>query len=386
MKRRIIAKLAALSAGLLVLRAWTAAQCTTDWATAATTGPTIRSYLGLSYDSARQVCLLYGGANNNTLRSDVWEWDGSIWTQRLASGGAGARRAMALAYDAAHGRVLSFGGVTSGGINGETWEYDGVANAWTQRAIGATAPSPRGFLAAAYDSAHQNVVIVGGWGGGFSYYGDTWLWDGSAWTNPQPSASPPPRAFHACAYDASRGRVVLFGGLLNSTSGSTYYDDTWEWDGTAWEFTTPLTRPPARAYHAMAYDADRHRVVLFGGFEFSAGTFSDTWEWDGNDWTQITPTQAPSLRQNHAMTFDAARHETVLFGGQLNSTTRNDTWTYAGSGPLGDLTGDGVVNEPDLGVLLSAWYQSGAGDLDGDGLTSEPDLGILLANWAQTCP
>ncbi|MFO0840610.1 MAG: hypothetical protein U1D55_19040 [Phycisphaerae bacterium] len=52
----------------------------------------------------------------------------------------------------------------------------------------------------------------------------------------------------------------------------------------------------------------------------------------------------------------------------------------------GDLNGDAIVNEADLGILLSAWLTSAGGDLDGDGTTDSPDLGILLANWLRACP
>ncbi|MFO0837042.1 MAG: hypothetical protein U1D55_00825 [Phycisphaerae bacterium] len=52
----------------------------------------------------------------------------------------------------------------------------------------------------------------------------------------------------------------------------------------------------------------------------------------------------------------------------------------------GDLTGDGIVDEADLGVLLGDFRVGPAGDLNGDGITDEADLGILLANWRLVCP
>ncbi|MFO0838125.1 MAG: hypothetical protein U1D55_06320 [Phycisphaerae bacterium] len=52
----------------------------------------------------------------------------------------------------------------------------------------------------------------------------------------------------------------------------------------------------------------------------------------------------------------------------------------------GDLNGNNVVDEQDLGTLLAAWQSGPGGDLDGDGDTDEADLGILLANWQRTCP
>ena len=48
-----------------------------------------------------------------------------------------------------------------------------------------------------------------------------------------------------------------------------------------------------------------------------------------------------------------------------------------------DLTGDGTVNGADLGVLLSAWNQSGivGADLNRDGMVNGADLGDMLSAW-----
>jgi hypothetical protein len=45
-----------------------------------------------------------------------------------------------------------------------------------------------------------------------------------------------------------------------------------------------------------------------------------------------------------------------------------------------DISGDGVVDGADLGIMLSSWG-SAAADLDGDGTTGGSDLGILLSGW-----
>jgi ligand-binding sensor domain-containing protein len=52
----------------------------------------------------------------------------------------------------------------------------------------------------------------------------------------------------------------------------------------------------------------------------------------------------------------------------------------------GELSGDGVVDGADLGILLSAWGECIPGepctaDLSGDGIVDGVDLGTLLANW-----
>ena len=135
---------------------------------------------------------------------------------------------------------------------------------------------------------------------------------------------PPVRYFHAMAYDAARQRVVLFGGAGNMTG----YGDTWEWDGSDWTQRIPATSPSARSYHAMAYDAARQRVVLFGGTSM-LGFENDTWEWDGKIWTQRKPAVSPPARNLHAMAYDSARKFIVLFGG--NGCSGNDTWEWDGN-------------------------------------------------------
>ena len=53
---------------------------------------------------------------------------------------------------------------------------------------------------------------------------------------------------------------------------------------------------------------------------------------------------------------------------------------------IGDITGDGNVNGPDLAEILSAWGTANANaDLNGDGLVSGADLSLVLAGWGP-CP
>ena len=106
---------------------------------------------------------------------------------------------------------------------------------------------------------------------------------------------------------------------------------TWEWDGVVWTPRTPANSPVSRTGHAMAYDAGRNRVVLFGGATVAPTTaLGDTWEWDGAAWSQATPAHAPAARHAHRMAYDAARGRSVLFGGDR----------------LGALVGDGRGHVP----------------------------------------
>lgn len=50
-----------------------------------------------------------------------------------------------------------------------------------------------------------------------------------------------------------------------------------------------------------------------------------------------------------------------------------------------DLSGDGVVDATDVGIVLGAWGTSGVGDITGDGVVDAADLGAVLGAWGP-CP
>jgi hypothetical protein len=75
------------------------------------------------------------------------------------------------------------------------------------------------------------------------------------------SGQPPARSGAAMAYDAAHGSVVLFGGRNRFHT----LDDTWIWDGSSWSQAHPATSPPLLDNPEMAYDPVSHDVVLVGG-------------------------------------------------------------------------------------------------------------------------
>ena len=140
-----------------------------------------------------------------------------------------------------------------------------------------------------YDEARRQLLLFGGVGTeGTSTSGDrssTWRWDGSVWTRIA-TTGPSARYHAALAYDATRQRVVLFGGESGVFPNITVLTDTWEWDGTTWT-QRATTGPSTRVHQSIAFDRARGRVVLFGGFNSaSQQELRDIWEWDGTSWQQ----------------------------------------------------------------------------------------------------
>ncbi|HPQ41085.1 MAG TPA: hypothetical protein PLV45_12000, partial [bacterium] len=141
----------------------------------------------------------------------------------------------------------------------------------------------------------------------------TWLWDGSDWSELEPVTRPSPRSRLSLTWDSNRHRAVLFGGEIGQ---STPDAETWEFDGSAWIQFSPGTHPPAQTGAAFAYDAFNQECVLFGNDE--------TWTWDGSVWTQHTPGMHPL--GDACMAFDPVNQETVL----LTDATL-ETWTWDGA-------------------------------------------------------
>jgi hypothetical protein len=278
----------------------------------------------MAFDGSRPV--LYGG----DFLSDTWAWDGGAWPVSLTSEPS-QRANAAMAYDSARQRVVYFGGGTRDlrtaalEFPGDTWEWDGQA--WSLRAT--SGPPGRQYAAMAYDAARQRTVLFGGRQSSTAGFVDTWEWDGAGWSQVA-TAGPSARDVPAMVYDTDLHRTVLFGGWLGTPGGNS--SETWSWDGAAWALLN-TTGPSARGDCGMAYDTARHRVVLFGGSPHGVccGPLGDTWELDGASWSRRALT-GPAARLGCSMAYDAARSRAVMFGGDpANGLYLNDAWEWDGT-------------------------------------------------------
>ena len=254
------------------------------------------------------------------------------WYQQYPAANPGPRFESSLTYDAAHGQVVLFSG--NDDPNNDTWLWNGTN--WTQSPVSAaSSPSARWNPAMVYDGAHGQVVLFGGTDNSSgNRLGDTWLWNGTTWTLAS-TTGPTGRNASAMVYDAAANEVLLFGGI--DTSG-TPQNDLWAWNGTTWTPLIPSNStgsPSPRDDFGMAYDAALGKVILFGGSS-TAGNLNDTWTWDGmNGWTQlIAPNTAgsPPPRYAAGMAYNAVLGQAVMFGGTTSGTNYlNDTWVWNGT-------------------------------------------------------
>lgn len=289
-----------------------------------TNSPPGRADFTMAFGPTIDQMIVFGGFGPVTFLNDTWSWDGATTTWiELNNGSTGSppvRDNAVMGYDPVTNQNILFGGRNTSGDLGDTWSWDGTA--WTGPLTLTTSPSARDTASFALD-ANNNLILFGGING--NLFGDTWSWDGTEWTlliNP-----PPQRSFSSMAYDATHMQLILFGG---SNFGPPLAD-TFNWNGIAWAQLSPATSPPARSDAMMAYDPTNNGLILFGGFGGS-GVLDDTWKWNGTNWTQLTPANSPPARSDASLAFDPATNQLILFGGYNSSGfPLNDTWKWNGT-------------------------------------------------------
>ena len=284
-------------------------------------GPSRRALTEMVYDSRRQVCVLYGGMGETEALADTWEWNGVEWTDRTASLGdcPGPRWGYALYYDETRGKVVLFAGKNNSSTRfNDVWEYDGTD--WTQRndvegdpVYGF--PDPNFGMGFCYDTGRQVGVFYGGdrWNDDFLDR-EHWEYDGSVWKR-RPDG-PDARRYLSMAYHAFLGQMIRYGGYPESNR--TYY-----YSGTAW---SDSGQGLDRNYYSqtMVYDSFAREAVLFSGHTYVKKIWVNT----GTGWTEVTSefSALPSGRGDYAATYDATRLCLVLFGGQTASGLNGETW------------------------------------------------------------
>lgn len=338
------------------------------------TSPEARYLQAFAFDEARSVVVLFGGISfdmntgSSSVGQDTWEWNPATnkWTRRTLDGSKPeARSGAAMVYDSARAKLILFGGRAGSGYNLEdTWEWDPATGAWTDVAPTGH-PSARAQHSMVYEKSTGKVLLFGGGRSTPTSYdgtgvtislGDTWEYDpvAKAWTQRTVTASPSVRNDSGLAWDVARKRAVLFGGIQVDIAGAPGVpkQDTWEWDpeaGTWTELPGSGERPSQRYGHALAFDATRNKVVLFGGWDMGSGMAkSDVWDWDPTvGWSsRLTGAEAgaPTGRMYAAMVSDDTRGRMIVLGGASLSPS--------GGGGIGG-AGGGIAIAPDAAVIMA---------------------------------
>lgn len=287
----------------------------TQWTASVSTTGKSPVYTASASDPVRGTVVAFGGSQNDSTGTNETEvWSQGAWTSAAVA--VPTPENMASAYDASRGAATF---VVENEMS--VWESDGLS--WRSAGTIAGIVSRYGF-AMAYDSTHRQLVLFGG--SNAVDLADTWLRTDGTWTLAGTGTNA--RSSHGMAFDGTQ--VIVFGGMRNGNTET--LGDTWAWNGSAWTQLAPATSPSARALPQMAYDPAHDRLVLFGGRDAQLVALDDLWEWNGTTWTQIATPVRPPGRYNASFAFDPMRQRLVMFGGRnSNFIDLDDTWELDGS-------------------------------------------------------
>jgi hypothetical protein len=217
----------------------------TSWTQRAVTGPLPRFGHSMAALNGRIVLFggdIAGGSAASQPVSDTWEWDGLAWTQRCVPGPPARVYG---SMTAVGGKIVLFGGETgsTGTSLADAWTWDG--SAWTQIAMtpATSAANPPAFTTSPeMTTLAGNAMLLGA----VDSVTETWVWNTSVWQQ-APVTGPSERDAFGIA--TLNGKAVIFGGTQYSLVA---LGDTWEWDGQAWTQRSVANAPSARYGLAMA--------------------------------------------------------------------------------------------------------------------------------------
>lgn len=261
------------------------------WQELSTTVPTT----ALVHDLARDRLLLVGVDGDQR----VFELDGAEPKERLGEL-LGQQTVQHLCWDDGARRVLA--------LSTDRWIGSWSGGSW-QWARGGDMPPPAAVVSVAFDELRRRLVVLTGDGIG----GTVHEWDGTRWWAVGASLPVPLRAGDAFAYDPVSQRCLALGRTP---------PETWAWDGFAW---SQLASGGPTETAAMAFDAQRRRLVLYA----SSAVAASTWSWNGTAWVQEATVGDPDPQPGPRLVADGrgvTLAATSLAGTEI-STLRGTTWT-----------------------------------------------------------
>ena len=290
---------------------------------------------------------VFGGQTGNSggvPLNDLWQFDGTTWTQMTADGAAGsppARDRAGVTWDWTNNKLIVFGGEDlAGAALGDTWEWDPATNAWTDVTPVGLSPSARKFTALAYDWANFTVMMFGGLDGAGAHKNDTWHFNGTTWTELTPVGPLPNiRRQHVLVGRSDFFDVILAGG--QDAGGAGFLGDTWKWDGVNWTEIVTVNQPAGVVAIDAAYDLQRQRIVIASG---NPGPTALNSEFDSltNDWVVLPLDPGIFKCTRYFMAYIAATGKTYKVSGQaLNSAAPADKTYENGLGLPAPYPGSG---------------------------------------------
>jgi Galactose oxidase, central domain len=297
-------------------------------------GPAAREDHTWTLDPDAGIAYLFGGRDGATVHGDTWAFDlaTDTWTRLEPPTSPPARFGHEAAWVDGHGVVI-FAGQAGTTFYGDLWAFDPEAGTWSQLPASGDPPVPR-YGSCAAVGPDGRLWISHGFTEDGNRFADTRAYDfaSGAWTDETPSGEVPVlRCLHGCWW-TDDGDLALYAG---QTTDITSLDDRWLLADGAWSVVDGQL-PPARNLYARTR-IDGGTLVL-GGQALDGSYLGDLWLLaDGSaDAGPVEPVGdgPPAGRAGAELIGDADRDRVLLFGGRTADGALNDLWSLAGVGGL----------------------------------------------------
>ena len=315
------------------------------------TGSPSSRWGAVSWTNKSSNAYVFGGYNNGYYYNDLWGFIGNTWVQIIANGvnGSPSARASSTSWTDNQGYVYVFGGKNSTFLN-DLWKIDKTN--WSQiyaNSVNKILPRGRSGAVSWIDNL-GNTYLFGG--SGNSIYNDLWKYNGSNWTQliANGVTGSPSSRWCAVSWTDNNGNAYVFGG-----AGNTLYNDLWKFNGTIWSQITNAGTPPSPRFGAVSWMDKSGNAYVFGGYNDTT-YLNDLWKFNGTTWTQVIISRllsAPNARFG-AVSWTDNDGNAYVFGGYAYDSNYNDLWRFNGT-TWTQVIANGESNSPAGRVLSISW-------------------------------
>jgi hypothetical protein len=300
-------------------------------------GPSARTGARSVFLEDSSTILMFGGVASPDIATgrsyeldETWQWDGTRWIRRYPAHSPSARFSYMFTYDSEREQAVLFGGRNNTTELTDTWLFKN--GDWTE-AHPATSPSKRTLAGFAYDRTRGVTVMYGGQvvsddGKAINSLYDMWEFDGANWTkvlDKGPEINKP-----VLVFDEARNQLLML--AVNAESKTLMYG--YDVAARTWNEIKPEKLPTCVNEAAAVFVNATQQIFVVGGACPIEGVTAteEAYTWDGTNWTVVTTETLISRSVNRAVAYDAARDVLVMFGGTLAFTTIPLSTTNAFSG------------------------------------------------------
>ena len=285
-------------------------------------------------DEGGRTAYLFGGRSGGTAFDDLWAYDLDAGTWREIEV-AGPRPAARFGHEAAwtplrDGLLVTLGQAGSQ-FFGDIWLFEPSTSTWRELPAAGRTPLPR-YGSCSGIGPDGRLWVSHGFTEDGSRFSDTRAYDLEAetWgTETPPAGTPKERCLHVCWWTIN-GTLTLYGG---QTTGVPALGDLWSLvpgAGGAPSAWFQLAEPGAAPRHLPAVAQRGLLTYVVGGRDLDREPLGDVWLVDDRNAGAFSQLQVggdvPPARSGGALVYDAERDRMLLFGG-IGDAALDDLWS-----------------------------------------------------------